>query len=85
MIFYNGKYYHNGEEYKKIEGELWLKAGDIVSMTVNVPTCTVTWTRNGEVKAQQQFKQLQGASIKWVPYIYLYSEDSVNLLKESFT
>ena len=55
-------------------------------MVVDVPTCTVTLTRNGAaVKAQQQFKQLQDTSIKWVPYIYLYNGDSVRLLKETWT
>ena len=54
-------------------------------MVVDVPTCTVTWARNGTVKAQQQFKQLQDTSIKWVPNIYLYKGASVCLLEESWT
>ena len=55
-------------------------------MVVDVPTCSITWRRNGAVvKAQQQFKQLQDTSIKWVPYIYLYNGDSVRLLKETWT
>ena len=50
-------------------------------MAVDVPACTVTWTRNGAaVKAQQHFKQLQDTSIRWVPYIFLYYGGSVNNL-----
>ena len=56
-------------------------------MAVDVPTCTVTWTRNGAaIKAQQQFKQLQDTSIKWVPCIQLGDEkDIVSLLEETWT
>jgi hypothetical protein len=56
-------------------------------MAVDVQTCSITWKRNGAVvKAQQQFKQLQETSIKWVPYICLNSYGgvsvSVSLLEE---
>ena len=54
-------------------------------MVVNVPTCTVTWTRNGTVKAQQQFKKLQDTSIKWVQWILLYYGANVRLLEETWT
>ena len=63
-----------------------LKAGDIVSMAVDVATCSITWKRNGAiVEAQQQFKKLQDTSIKWVPYIYLGGGHSVILLEETWT
>ena len=55
-------------------------------MVVDVPTCTVTWTRNGAaVKAQQQFKKLQDTSIKWVPRIYLNYGANIRLLEETWT
>ena len=55
-------------------------------MVVDVPTCTVTWARNGVVaKAQQQFKKLQDTSIKWVPYIYLQNGVNIRLLEETWT
>ena len=54
-------------------------------MVVDVPTCTVTWTRNGAaVKVQQQFKQLQDTSIKWVPWINLENKRSFSLLEETW-
>ena len=67
------------------EGGSHLKAEETVSMVVDVPTCSITWRRNGAlVKAQEQFKQLQDTSIKWVPYIRLYNESTVSLLEETW-
>ena len=55
-------------------------------MVVDVPTCSITWRRNGAlVKAQEQFKQLQDTSIKWVPWIYLGDGSVVSLLEETWT
>ena len=62
------------------------KVGETVSMVVDVPTCTVTWTRNGvAVKPQQQFKQLPDTSIRWVAYMFLRNRASVRLLEETWT
>ena len=56
-----------------------------MSMVVDVPTCSITWRRNGAVKAQDQFKQLQDTSIKWVPWMRLrYNGSSVSLLEETW-
>ena len=53
-------------------------------MAVDVPKCNITWIRNGAVKGQQQFKQLQDSRIQWVPYVYLYNGRSVELLEETW-
>ena len=53
-------------------------------MVVDVPTCSITWRRNGAVKAQEQFKKLQDTSIKWVPYISLGYTASASLLEETW-
>ena len=85
MICYGGSSYYNGGEWIKIEEGSWLEAGETVSMIVYVPTCTITWKRNGSVKAQQQFKKLQNTKIEWLPWILLPSVSSVDLLEEAWT
>ena len=84
VLLYYGQGWVHGDgklEYMK-EGARQYKAGDKVTVTVNLETGQVTWLLNGQEGISHRMERLKNKSIRWVPMIAMRSKgDIVEILE----